>query len=320
MFARRSTQVEIEFEILKEPLGQKISKCNEKRLTELIQKDWKGSNILVTGLPGIGKTLFCEKLAQLTKSQQVNVHKYENVEELRKNGRRHFYSHENHEFYILVDNVTSSQLHEQIIENTPNVTAVIFSRTLSVENYDCVVKIKGAQKLSLSLRDNISSWNNHIDVLCSIPFLLVLFTLLNKNVPRHDVYFLLFATYVNYCQTSQVSLFHNIGEVPVKVKKFIKDLADVAYTCTSKSSSKCIDGHRLWKICGVGADEVGVVIQTNGRWEFTFEGSIDCLTAFKLFWINEEQFDRDTHPGNIKVPHEAMKLYKGVQYLLGNMI
>lgn len=310
MCTRSSIQVETEFVILKEPLGKAIQKCNEKRLTELIQKKWRGSNILVVGLPGIGKTFLCEKLAQLANSQELNVHKYENVEELRKNGHRHFHSHENHELLILVDNVTSSQLDEQIIENTPNVTVVIFSRTLSVENYDCVVKIKGSQKLSLW--DNVSSWNNHIDVLCSIPFLLVLFTSFTKNVPRHDVYFLLFATYVNYCQTLQVSLFHNIDEVPVKVKKFIKDLADIAYTYTSKSGSRYIDDHRLRQICGVGAEEVGVVTQTDGRWEFTFEGSIDCLTAFKLFWISEEQFDRDTHPGNIKVPPEAMRLYKGV--------
>ena len=313
MFPRRSTRVEIEFEILKEPHGKKIYSCDERSLTELIQKNWRGSNILVAGIPGIGKTLFCEKLAQeLTNSQELNVHKYECVEELRNNGRRHFYSHENHELIILVDNVTSSQLDERVTENIPSVTTVLFSRTLSVENFDCAVTIKGSP--NPSLWDNISSWNNHIGVLCSIPFLLVLFeSSFNKNVPRHDIYFLLFATYVNYCQTSQVSLFSNVDEIPVKIKKLLKDLADVAYTCTSKGGSTFIDDHRLQKFGGVGVDELGVVTQTDdGRWEFTFEGSIDCLTAFKLFWISEEQFDKDTHPGNIKVPHEAMKLYKGV--------
>lgn len=317
MLAGHGARVEIEVEVIKEPHGTEHYRCDEKLLSELIQTSWKGSNILVTGLPGIGKTLLCENLAQLlVDSQQPNVYKYENIDELRRSKRRHFNSHENHEQIILVDNVTSTQLDGWIIENTQNTTTIVFSRTLLVYKFSCVVRIKGSKSLPLwdehSTQDDYSLWDNHIDVLCCIPFLLISFkTFFSKSVPRHDIYFLLLATYVNYCQTLQVSLFSDIKEVPGKVKKFLKDIADVAYSSLSKNGEEFIDDDELWKLYDVG-DEVGVVTQTSdGRWRFIFQGLADCLTAFKLYWISEEQFDKDTRPENIKVPLEAMKLFKG---------
>ena len=311
MFSWHSSQVEIELVVLKEPRGTRhCITCDERRFNELLRTSWKSSYILVTGLPGIGKTWLCEKLTrELINSQESNVYKYDSIEELRKNERRHFNSYGNHNI-VLVDNVTYSQLDGRRSGDAPN-TTIIFSRTLLMDQFDCVVKIKGSQRIPSW--DDYSSWNNHINVLCSIPFLLVLFdTLFSKSVLRHNIYYLLLTTYINYCQTLQVSLFTAIEEVPVKVKNFLKDIAYVTYSCLSKKD-EFIDEIQLRKFCNI-QDEMGVVTQVDDKnWRFTFEGSADCLTAFMLFWINEEQFDKDTPPaGNIKVPHEAMRLYKGV--------
>lgn len=314
MLNNHGTQLELEIEILKEPHGTKNYKCDRKCLNQWIQTNWKGSYILVTGSPGVGKTSLCEKLArELDKSREISVCKFESIEELREKGSRHFNSHENHELVTIVDNITSSQLDELSIYHTPYTTTVIFSRTLSVEKFDCVVKINGSQKFPTW--DDSSSWNNHIEVLCRIPFLFVLFeTLFSRNLPRHEIYYLLFSCYINYCLTLQVSLFNSVEEVPSKVEKLLKDLADVAYSCVSKGSEGFIDENQFKKCFYDLGDEVGVVVQTDDdRYKFSFEGSIDCLTAFKLFWSSEEQFDKDTQAGIIKVPHEAMTLYKGMQ-------
>ena len=321
MFDEYSTQVESQVEILKEPHGTKRYSCDEKCLTRLIES-WRGSYILVTGLAGIGKTSLCDKLArELDNTQELKVYKFENVGELEQNEHRHFINtHESHELIVLVDNVSSSQLHHLPITHPPNTTTILFSRTLLVDKFDCVVKIKGTHWEKKPQWDDHSLWNNHIKVLCSIPFLFVSFeSLYSNSVSYHDIYFLLLATYMNYCQTLQVSLFTSIQEVPIKVEKFLKNTADVAFSYLSQNC-EFIDEHRLRKFCDVG-DEMGVVTQSvDGKWRFTFEGSADCLTAFKLFWINEEHFDKDTRIGNIRVPVEAMKLFKGMYYLFSNMM
>lgn len=321
MFEDCSDQVEVQVEVIKEPHRTERYCCDEKCLNGLIPS-WKGSYILVTGLPGIGKTSLCDRLArELGNAGELKVYKFESIEELKKNAGRHFiYAYENHELMILVDNVTSSQLKELPTIHAPNKTTIIFSRTLLVDKFDCVVKIKGAHWRKFPQRADHSLWKNHIKVLCSIPFLFVSFGSLSDNcVSCHDIYFLLLVTYMNYCQTLQVSLFTSIAEVPVKVEEFLKNIADVAYHCRS-NNCEYIDECQLRKFCDVG-DEMGVVTQSvNGKWKFTFEGSADCLTALKLFWINEERFDKDTQVGNIRVPNEAMKLFKGVCLLLSNMI
>ena len=317
MFEDCSAQVELQVEVIKEPHGTEHYCCDEKCLNGLIQS-WKGSYILVTGLAGIGKTSLCDRLArELDNTEELKVYKFESIDVLRKNEGRHFiYTHENHEVIILVDNVTSSQLNELPTTHLPDTTTILFSRTLSVDKFDCVLKIKGTHWSKLPQWDDHSLWKNHIKVLCSIPFLFVSFESFSSNsMSCHDIYFLLLATYMNYCQTLQVSLFTSLKEVPVKVEKFLKNIADVAYSSLS-NNCELIDESRLRKICDVG-DEMGVVTQSvDGKWKFTFEGSADCLTALKLFWIDEECFDKDTEVGNITVPDEAMKLFKGVHLLL----
>ena len=323
MFDDYSPQVELQVEVIKEPHGTERYCCDGKCLHGLIQKSWKGSYILVAGLAGIGKTSLCNKLArELDNGEEIKVYKFENIDELKENERRHFIynTHENHELIILVDNLLASQLNELPIARVPSTTTILFSRTLLVDKFDCVVNIKGSHCRKRPQWDNHSLWSNHINVLCNIPFLFVSFVSLSSNsVPCHDIYFLLLVTYMNYCQTLQVSLFTSIKEVPVKIEKFLKNIADVAYSCLSKDC-EFIDEHQLRIICDVG-DEMGVVTQgVDGKWRFTFEGSADCLAALKLFWINEEQFDKDTQTGNIRVPIEAMKLFEGVYFVLGNMI
>ena len=311
-----SAQVELQVEVIKEPHGTERYCCDEKCLNGLIQS-WKGSYILVTGLAGIGKTSLCVKLArELDNREELKVYKFESIDELKESEGRHFiYTHENHELIILVDNVTSSQLSELPTTHVPNTTTILFSRTLLVDKFDCVLKIRGTPWRKSPQWDNHSLWKNHIKVLCSIPFLFVSFASLSSNsVSCHDIYFLLLVTYMNYCQTLQVSLFTSIKEVPVKVEKFLRNIADVAYHCLS-NNCEFIDECQLRKFCDVGG-EMGVVTQSvNGKWKFTFEGSADCLTALKLFWINEERFDKDTQVGNIRVPNEAMKLFKGMYFL-----
>lgn len=314
MFSSYNAQVEVEAEIIKEPNGTEQYSCDELRIRELIQTRWKGSYILVTGLPGIGKTSLLEKLAdKLNDSQELRVYKFENIKELQKTERHFENTHDSHELIILVDNVTSCQVEDLIITNRPNVTIVIFSRTLLVDKFDCVVRIEGSCRHKRPSWDNHSAWNSHIDVLCSIPFLLVLFeTLYSNRVSCHDIYVLLLSSYISYCQTLQVSLFTCLEEVPGRVEKCLRNIADVAYSCVSKDCT-FVDDNELRRYCDV-SNEMGVITRTDdGRWKFTFEGSANCLAAIKLFWDSEEEFVKDT--GTIKIPHETMKLFKGVVFL-----
>ena len=310
MLPWHGTRLGLQLEVIKEPHGTEHYCCDEKCLRGLILKDWRGSNILVSGLPGIGKTSLCDELASRLETRELTVYKFENVDKLEKNEGRHFKNtHENHELIILVDNVTSSQLKEFPVTHSSNTTAILFSRTLLVDKFDCVVKIKGT---FLPSWDDHSLWNDRIKMLCSIPFLFVSFETLSSNsvVPGHDIYFLLLATYINYCQTLRVSLFKS-SIVPVKIEKLLKNLADFAYC---QSNHDFIDEIQLRKFVTVG-DEMGVVTQgVDGEWKFTFEGLADCLTAFKLFWINEEQFNKDTDYDKIQVPITAMNLYKGMHF------
>jgi len=310
MLCNHETEVEIEVRVIKGPYGTEGYTCNGKCLNESIRTSWRGSNILVTGLPGIGKTSLCMRLArELSILRECRVHKFENINELHKSD--HFInSHENHELIILVDNATSSELHELTLTHKLNTTAIIFSRALLVDNFDCVIEIKGSYWQTKPLTDNDSSWNSHIKTLCSIPFLFVLSkSLFSKNMSSHDVYFLLLASYVNYCQTLQVSLFTYLKEVPEKVEKLLKCLVDIAYSCLHKGT-KFVDENQLKKLCD-DRDDVGVVTRTgDGRWRFTFDGSAECLAAFKLYWISKEQFAKDT--GDVKLPLEAVKLFEGV--------
>ena len=309
MLPCHGTQLGLQLEVIKKPHGTERY-CDEKCLHELLLKDWKGSNILVSGLPGIGKTSLWDRLARELETHELKVYKFENIDELEKNEGRHFNNHENRELIILVDNVTTSQLYEFPITHSSNTTAILFSRTLLVDKFDCLLKIKGTFLPSWDIH---SLWDDHIKMLCSIPFLYVSFETLSSNcVPGHDMYFLLLAIYLNYCQTLRVSLFTSGREVPVKIEKLLKNLADFAYC---QRNHDFIEQNQLRKFCNVG-DEMGVVAQgADGEWKFTFEGLVDCLTAFKLFWINEEQFNKDTENfDKIKVPIAAMNLFKGVHF------
>lgn len=309
----------IELEVIKELQGTEHYKCDEKRLSVLIQTRWRDSYILVTGVAGIGKTTLCARLAEklLNKSQEVNVCIFENVDELLQNQYRHFnYSHQNHKRVHLVDNVTSSQLDKLKLAHTSNTTTIIFSRTHLVDSFDCVIEIKGLHiQKKPSLWNDDSSWSNHIKALCSVPFLLVLCErLVSKNISTHDIYFLLFSSYLNYCQTLQVSLFSCLHDVPERVEYCLKSMADIAYSCLNKSSQFIHEDQLLKKFPEVrqGDDIMGVIIKTNdGRWRFTFQGSAVCLVALKLYWNNEEQFGKDNNFVS-RVPFEVIKLYEGV--------
>jgi len=302
--------VELCFVVVKDWYGDTDESCfNEDVLSVKVFERWKGRHVLLHGVPGVGKTCLLNRLIVKFKSEGVIVSKVDDIGELINdhNPDRHLNRVNTHEI-ILIDNVKNTTP----LRQTPNTTVLMFSRTLSLDHCDCVIEIKGSQ-----LQKNSStelSWSHGLDTVCVVPFLYKIFKLFSQD-SLHEIYLLLLASYVNYCQTLSVTLYESFLDIPKDIEKFLRQLSGIAYAC-SKNDTQYLNLEQVLKLFGtiVDHEKYGVVTKVkDGRWKFAFEDMSHYLAAFKLLWDSEEQqYAKDNV--FIKLPSKAMKLFKGKMY------
>jgi len=296
---------ELCFTVVKDSYDDTVSCFKENDLSEKVFERWKGHHVLLHGVPGVGKTCLLNRLIVKFESQGAIVSKVDDIAEIDHNFDRHFNNVNTHGI-ILIDNVKNITL----LRRVPNTTVLMFSRTLSLDHCDCVIEIKG---LHLPKNPTELSWSDGLDAVCVVPFLYTFSkTLSNQNNSLHEIYLLLLASYVNYCQTLSLTLYESFQNIPKDIENFLRQLSGIAYAC-SKNNTEYLNLEQLLKLFGANIDyeRFGVVTKVkDGRWKFTFEGMPHYLAAFKLHWDSEEQhFARDT--AYIKLPSKAMKLFKG---------
>lgn len=298
--------LELCFAVVKNSYGDtEESFFSENELSARVFERWKGYHILLYGVPGVGKTCLLSRLINKLRSEGTIVSKEDGISSLNdRNSNRHF-RNINHEI-ILIDNVENTSP----LSHTPNTTVVMFSRTFSTDYCDYVVKIIGLPLKNLSTD---LSWSDGLDTICAIPFLYKLSkALFSQNKSLHEAYLLLLASYMNYCLCGDIALCESLQKIPQDVEKFLRQLVDVSHVC-SRNNTEYLDLAQLLKLFGSNADygKYGVLTKVkDGRWKFRFEAMSHFLAAFKLYWDSEKQaFFKDT--GNIKLPGQTMKLFKG---------